>query len=207
MTPLVTSASGAKFGKTEAGAVWLDASKTSPFQFYQFWLNSQDADVVKLLRYFTLLAREEIDALEQKVAEHPEGREAQRRLAAEVTRMTHGESGLQQALTATEALFSGDVSGLTAAELLDVFHDVPSISEPRQRFEGEGVPLQELVALAGLAPSRSEARRLILGGGVTVGSRRVDDPRYTVRLEDAVEGRVIVLRRGARQRRLVRLEG
>ena len=121
--------------------------------------------------------------------------------------MTHGESGLQQALTATEALFGGDVSGLTAAELLDVFQDVPSISALRQRFEGEGVPLLELVALSGLAPSRSEARRLILGGGVTVGNRRVDDPRYGVRLEDAVEGRVIVLRRGARQRRLVRLEG
>ena len=207
VTPLVTSASGAKFGKTEAGAVWLDANRTSPFQYYQFWLNSQDADVVKLLRYFTLMPREEIAALEQTVAEHPEGREAQRRLAAEVTRMTHGEAALQSALTATEALFGGDVSGLTAAELLDVFQDVPSISEPRQRFEGEGVPLQELVALSGLAPSRSEARRLIQGGGVAVGNRRVDDPRYAVRLEDAVEGRVIVLRRGARQRRLVRLEG
>ena len=207
VTPLVTSASGAKFGKTEAGAVWLDANKTSPFQYYQFWLNSQDADVVKLLRYFTLMTREEIDELEQRVAEHPEGREAQRRLAAEVTRMTHGEPGLQQALAATEALFGGDVSGLTAAELLDVFQDVPSISTPRQRFEGEGVPLLELVALSGLAPSRSEARRLIQGGGVTVGNRRVDDPRHAVRLEDAVEGRVIVLRRGARQRRLVRLEG
>ena len=207
VTPLVTSASGAKFGKTVAGAVWLDANKTSPFQYYQFWLNSQDADVVKLLRYFTLMPREEIAALEQTVAEHPEGREAQRRLAAELTRMTHGEAALQTALTATEALFGGDVSGLSAAELLDVFQDVPSITEPRQRFEGEGVPLQELVALAGLAPSRSEARRLIQGGGVAVGNRRVDDPRYAVRLEDAVEGRVIVLRRGARQRRLVRLEG
>ncbi len=206
VTPLVTSASGAKFGKTEAGAVWLDADKTSPFQYYQFWLNSQDADVVKLLRYFTLMPREEIDDLAHQVAERPEGREAQRRLAAEVTRMTHGEAALRQALAATEALFGGDVSGLTAAELLDVFQDVPSISAPRQRFEGEGVPLQELVALAGLAPSRSEARRLILGGGVSVGNRRVDDPRYAVRLEDAVEGRVIVLRRGARQRRLVRLE-
>ena len=206
VTPLVTSASGQKFGKTEAGAVWLDANKTSPFQYYQFWLNSQDADVVKLLKYFTLLPREEIDDLERKVAERPEEREAQRRLAAEVTRMTHGESGLRQALTATEALFGGDVSGLTAAELLDVFQDVPSISAPRRRFEGEGVPLLELVALAGLAPSRSEARRLILGGGVTVGSRRIDDPRHPVRLADAVEGRVIVLRRGARHRRLVRLE-
>ena len=150
VTPLVTSASGAKFGKTEAGAVWLDANKTSPFQYYQFWLNSQDADVVKLLQYFTLMPREEIAELEQTVAEHPEGREAQRRLAAEVTRMTHGDAALQSALTATGALF---------------------------------------------------------GGGVAVGNRRVDDPRYAVRLEDAVEGRVIVLRRGARQRRLVRLEG
>ena len=105
VTPLVTSASGAKFGKTEAGAVWLDADKTSPFQYYQFWLNSQDADVVKLLRYFTLLPREEIAELEQTVAKRPEGREAQRRLAAEATRMTHGEPALQKALTATEALF------------------------------------------------------------------------------------------------------
>ncbi len=207
VTPLVTTASGAKFGKTEAGAVWLDAGKTSPFQFYQFWLNSADADAVQMLRYYTLLTSDEIDEIGESVASSPERREAQRRLAAEVTRMTHGESGLRNALAATDVLFGGDVSGLSADELLDVFQDVPSTYLPRERFEGEGVRLQDLVALSELASSRGEARRLIEGGGVTLNSQRVSDPRRAVRLENAVDGRVIVLRRGARQYRLVGIQG
>ena len=207
VSPLITDSSGNKFGKTEAGAVWLDPNKTSPYQFYQFWLNTTDQDVIKLLGYFTLLEREDIDELAELAASRPERREAQRRLADEVTRMTHGDDALRSARAATEALFGGDVSSLSAAQLLDVFHDVPSSDIPRERLEGEGVPLTELLTLTGLAASRSEARRLIQGNGVALGDRRESDPRRAVRLEDAVEGSVVVLRRGARQYRLVRVRG
>ena len=207
VTPLVTKSDGTKFGKSEAGAVWLDADKTSPFQFYQFWLNTADADVLRFMRYYTLLSRDEIGEFEEEVSERPERRAAQQRLAAEVTRMTHGESGLHKALAATEVLFGGDISGLSADELLDVFQDVPSSSVPRERFEGDGVQLRDLVAEVGLASSRGEARRLIQGGGVSLNNRRVSDARQTVSLEHSVDGQVIVLRRGARQYRLVRLQG
>ena len=206
VTPLVTKSDGTKFGKTEGGSVWLDADKTSPFQFYQFWLNTADADVVQFLKYYTLLPLEEISGFEEEVSERPERREAQQKLAAEVTRMTHGESGLQTALAATDVLFGGDISGLSANELLDVFQDVPSSSLPRERFEGEGMQLRDLVADVGLASSRGEARRLIQGGGVSLNNRRASDARQVVTVEDSVEGRVIVLRRGARQYQLVRLE-
>ena len=207
VTPLVTKSDGTKFGKTEGGAVWLDADKTSPFQFYQFWLNTADADVLRFMRYYTLLSRDEIGEFEEEVSERPERRAAQQRLASEVTRMTHGEPGLHKALAATEVLFGGDISGLSADELLDVFQDVPSSSVPRERFEGDGVLLRDLVAEVGLASSRGEARRLIQGGGVSLNNRRVSDARQSVTLEHSVDGQVIVLRRGARQYRLVRLQG
>ena len=207
VAPLITDSSGNKFGKTEAGAVWLDAEKTSPFQFYQFWLNTADADAVGLMRCFTLMEQDEIGEFEELAETQPEKREAQQRLAAEVTRMTHGELGLRKARAATDVLFGGDISGLSADELLDIFQDVPSSTIPRERLEGEGVALQELLTLTGLASSRSEARRLIQGNGIAVGNRRVSDARHSVRLEDSIEGRVLILRRGARERRLVRLQG
>ena len=121
--------------------------------------------------------------------------------------MTHGDSGLQNAQAATNVLFGGDISGLTADELLDIFQDVPSSSLPRERLEGEGVALLELMTLTGLASSRAEARRRVQGGGVALSNQRVTDVRHNVTLEQAVDGRVLVLRRGAREYRLVRLEG
>ena len=205
VTPLITTAAGTKFGKTEGGAVWLDADKTSPFQFYQFWLNTLDADAVRFLKYYTLMSPDDIDEYENEVASRPEERETQRRLASEVTRMTHGDSGLQTALAATKVLFGGDIAGFSADELLDIFHDVPSMSMPKEGLEGEGVGLRDLVAQTGLASSRGEARRLIEGGGIVVGSERVSNSRHMVSLGQAVDGEVVVLRRGARQYRLIRL--
>ena len=207
VTPLITTATGTKFGKTEAGAVWLDADRTSPFQFYQFWLNTADADVLQFMKYYTLLPLDEISQFEEDVSERPERREAQQRLAAEVTRMTHGEAGVQKALAATNVLFGGDISGLSADELLDIFQDVPSSTMKREQFEGGGISLRDLVAEAGLASSRGEARRLIQGGGIALGNQRAADSKQNVTLDHSVEGRVIVLRRGARQYRLVRLQG
>ena len=206
VTPLITTAAGTKFGKTEGGAVWLDADKTSPFQFYQFWLNTADADAVRLLKYYTFMPLAEIAEYEEAVSGRPEQRETQQRLASEVTRMTHGEAGLREALAATRVLFGGDITGLSADDLLNIFEDVPSTSLPRDRFEGDGLGLRDLLVESGLASSRGEARRLIQGGGIAVGNQRVADARHNVLLEHAVEGRVIVLRRGAREYRLVRLE-
>ncbi|MCI0440470.1 MAG: tyrosine--tRNA ligase [Chloroflexi bacterium] len=207
VTLLVTSSTGRKYSKSEGTAIWLDPRRTSPFKYYQFWFNTVDADVVRFLKIYTLLSQEEIAALEEAVASRPERREAQRRLAEEATLMNHGESGLQAARRASEVLFGGDMSGLSAEQLLEVFEDVPSISLPKHRLEGEGVPLIELLEQTGLAPSRSEARRLVQGGGVVLSGQRVSDARYSVTLENSVDGRVIVLRRGAREYRLVKLEG
>ena len=124
--PLVTAATGVKFGKTEAGAVWLDAKLTSPYRFYQFWLNTDDRDAITYLKFFTWLTKEDIDALEQSVKTEPEKREAQRRLAREVTAMLNGETELEKAVRASEVLFGKEISGMSVNEILDVFADVPS---------------------------------------------------------------------------------
>lgn len=206
VTPLITTASGAKFGKSEGNAVWLDAKHTSPFKFHQYWLNCADEDVARYIKLFTVLTRDEIAALEESVATDPEKREAQRRLADEVTRTVHGDNELRNAHKAADVLFGGDISGLGAAELLDIFEDVPSVTLPKERLEGEGVPLLELITTTGLATSRGEARRLVQQNAIALSGQRVSDVRYGVTLENAIDGQVLVLRRGAREHRLVRLE-
>ena len=205
--PLVTTASGVKFGKTEAGNVWLDPARTSPFRFYQFWLNTADEDVIRYLKFFTLLGPEEIAGLEEAVAARPEQREAQRRLAQEVTRMVHGEEALARAEQATGVLFGGDVAGLSAAELLDIFADVPSSTVAKEDLSGEGMPVVDLALLCGLESSKKRVRNLIEGGGVYVNNRRVEGLERRITLEDAVEGRVVVLRKGKKKYHLVRVEG
>ncbi|MGH2481269.1 MAG: tyrosine--tRNA ligase, partial [Ktedonobacteraceae bacterium] len=136
--PLVTTSAGVKFGKTEAGAIWLDPDLTSPFRFYQFWFNTDDRDVVRYLKFFTLLEQTEITELEASIETAPEKREAQRRLGEEVTRMVHGDAHLQRALLATRVLFGGEMAGLSAGDVLDIFADVPSHELPRSSFEGAG---------------------------------------------------------------------
>ncbi|HSM60736.1 MAG TPA: tyrosine--tRNA ligase, partial [Longimicrobiales bacterium] len=201
--PLVTNAAGTKFGKTEAGNVWLDPEQTSPYRFYQFWINVDDRDVVKYLRYFSLRDRSEIERLEQAVAAEPQGRAAQRALADEVTRRTHGETGLAAALRATEVLFGGDLEGLDAAQVADVFADVPSTTVARARFEGDGMPLVDLLVETGVASSRGDARRSLEGGGIYVNNRRVGEVAHGVRSQDFVEGRFLVLRKGKKSYHLV----
>ena len=203
--PLVTTAAGVKFGKTEAGAVWLDASLTSPFRFYQFWVNTDDRDVIRYLKYFTWLRREEVGELAAELETAPEARGAHRRLAAEVTRLVHGADGLAAAEAATEVLFGGEVTRLPLAELLDVFSDVPSIEVDRQRLGGDGLPLVDLLAESGAVPSKGEARRALRGGGIYLNNRRVTDEWLRVTAEDAVEGQLLVLRKGKKQYHLVRL--
>jgi tyrosyl-tRNA synthetase len=203
--PLITAASGAKFGKTEAGAVWLDANLTSPFRFYQFWLNTDDADVGRYLRYFTFLDHPTIEQLEKSTRISPESREGQRALAREVTRMVHGEEHVSRAERASTVLFGEDITTLAADDVLSVFDDVPSSTVGAEKLAGEGVAVAELLASSGLTTSKGEATRLIRGGGVYVNNRRITDERARLRPSDAIEGRLFVLRKGAKQNHLVKI--
>jgi tyrosyl-tRNA synthetase len=205
--PLVTTTAGVKFGKTEAGAVWLDAKLTSPYRFYQFWLNTDDRDVIAYLKFFTWLSKEAIDELEQTVKTAPEKREAQRRLAREVTMMLHGETELDKALRASDVLFGKEISGLSVDQIVDIFADVPSTEIAKSQIESDGFTLGDALVLAGLAPSKGEAKRLVQGGGVAVNNVRADDPRKSISAADFIDGRVLVLRKGAKHYHLIRIIG
>jgi len=203
--PLMTTATGAKFGKTEAGTVWLDPSRTSPFRFYQFWLNTDDRDVVTYLKFFTFLDESAVTALERAVVEAPQAREAQRVLAREVTRTVHGPGAVERAERASRLLFGEGITELNADEVLAVFDDVPSSEVEADRFEGEGVSVTELLATSGLASSRSEAARLIKSGGIYVNNRRVAGERDRLVRSQAIAGQLFLLRKGQRQNHLVKL--
>ena len=202
--PLVTTSAGIKFGKTEAGSVWLDPKLTSPYRFYQFWINTEDSDVVKYLKFFTMLDQKAIAELEQTVVTAPEKREAQKRLAEEVTRTVHGESNLRKAIQASRVLFGGEIEDLSASDILDIFAEVPSSEVARDAFTGDGVSLVDLVIACGLAPSKGAARRLIEDGGVYINNRRVSDVQATIDLSTFIDGQFLVLRKGARKYHLVR---
>jgi len=204
VTPLVTTSSGVKFGKTEAGAVWLDAELTSPYRFYQFWLNTDDADVIPYLKYFTWLNQDEIAELQSALETQPEQRAAQRALARDVTQRLHGQSGLSSAEKAAKVLFGGEIAGLKAAEVRDIFQDVPSSEIPKIRFEGDGLSIVELLAETQVAKSKGEARRLLQGGGVYLNNHKVE-MQHAVTLADSIDGQFLVLRKGRKHYHLVRI--
>jgi tyrosyl-tRNA synthetase len=203
--PLITKADGTKFGKTASGAVWLSAQRTSPYRFYQFWLNTDDRDVVDYLKFFTWLHEGEVRELETSVAEKPEQREAQRRLAREITRMVHDETALQKAEQATQVLFGGEIAGLTANEVADIFADVPSGEISQGSLQGEGLSAVDLLVECKAVPSKGEARRAIEAGGIYLNNRRVSDVALKVTAADAIENQFIVVRRGRKNYWLVRL--
>lgn len=203
--PLITTSSGVKFGKTEEGTVWLDPNLTSPFKFYQFWINTDDADVIRYLKYFTFLGEREIGELEESLKREPEKREPHRVLAREVTRMVHGEDAMRRAERASKVLFGEEIKDLNLREILEIFSDVPSREIPKERFEGEGYPLVELLVDVGLFPSKGEARRAINGGGVYVNNIRVSDVQDKISLSRAIEGKVLILRKGKKNYLLVKL--
>jgi tyrosyl-tRNA synthetase len=203
--PLVTTAGGVKFGKTEAGAVWLDPKLTSPYRFYQFWLNTDDRDAITYLKFFTWLSKEEIGDLEESVRTEPETRRAQRELARNVTAMLHGETELEKALRASEVLFGKAISGLGVQEIIDIFADVPSTELERSKLDGGGFTLTDALVISSLSPSKGEARRLVQGGGVCVNNRRVSDPRQTISGADLIDGQVLVLRKGAKHYHVIRI--
>jgi tyrosyl-tRNA synthetase len=203
--PLVATAAGVKFGKTEAGAVWLDAKLTSPYRFYQFWLNTDDRDVITYLKFFTWLSKEEIDELETSVRTEPETRKAQKELARHVTALVHGETELEKAVRASEVLFGKEISGLSVAEILDIFADVPSTEIDKSKLEGDGFTVGDALVLSGLAPSKGEAKRLVQGGGIALNNVRADDARTTITASDFIDGKILVLRKGARHYHLIRI--
>jgi len=205
--PLVTTTSGVKFGKTEAGTIWLDARRTSPFRFYQFWLNTPDEDVVRYLKFFTLLGPGEVAQLERSVQEQPHLREAQRTLAREVTRAVHGDQALAAAEQASDVLFGGEIAGLGADDLLDIFAEVPSSEVQASVLAGEGLPLVDLLVSTGLESSKKRARQLIESGGCYVNSKRIDETELRLGLGVAIDSRVIVLRKGKKQYHLVQVTG
>lgn len=197
--PLVTKADGTKFGKTAGGAVWLDPERTTPYEFYQFWINAADADVVKYLKFFTFLSHEEIEQLEKSVQEEPHLRKAQKALADEMTRMIHGEEALQQAIKISQALFSGDVRSLTAAEIKQGFKDVPA-------YEANGTEenLVELLVAAKISPSKRQAREDITNGAVSVNGERITDSAYVLQVSDRIEGQFTIIRRGKKKYTLIK---
>lgn len=196
--PLVTKADGTKFGKTEGGAIWLDAEKTSPYEFYQFWINTDDRDVIKYLKYFTFLSHEEINELEASAKEAPEKREAQKALAAAMTTLVHGEEALSQAIRISQALFSGTISELTAEEIKQGFKDVPSYTHT-----GEDIGLIDLLVESKISPSKRQAREDISNGAIYLNGEREQDLQKTVGADDRIEGQFTVIRRGKKKYTLI----
>jgi tyrosyl-tRNA synthetase len=200
--PLMTTASGTKFGKTESGTVWLDAARTSPFRFYQFWLNTDDRDVVRYLKVFTFLPRGEVEALEEATATRPERREAQRALARAVTALVHGDDRVQRAERAAGVLFGEDIRAASVDDVLMVFEDAPSTE---LSLPAEGMPLAEMLATVKLVTSKSEAVRLLKSGGIYVNNVRAADEKARVSSADAIGGRLFVLRKGRKDQHIVKL--
>jgi tyrosyl-tRNA synthetase len=205
--PLLTTSDGRKMGKTEAGTVWLSAERTSAYQFYQYFMNVADADVLMALRFLTELDREQIEQLETSLLEAPQRREAQRALAAWLTRLVHGETGLEAAQRATEILFGAEIERLSQAELDAIFSDVPSCSLDRSRLADQTLGLIDLLVQVELAKSKSDARRQISQGSIWLNNRRMTDPERLMTTEDLVTSDALVLRSGKKRYALARFVG
>ena len=200
--PLMLKADGTKFGKTAGGAIWLDPKKTSPYEFYQFWINQDDRDVVKYLKYFTFLSKDEIDELAEKVQKEPWKREAQRRLAEEVTKFVHGEEGLAEAQRITKALFSGDVADLTTEEIEQAFKDVPSVEVANEK---KNIILW-LVDDTKIEPSRRQARQDVENGAIHINGEKVTDVDAEIDPSSHFDGKFVIVRRGKKRYFLVRVK-
>lgn len=203
--PLVTRSDGAKMGKTAEGAVWLDPARTSPYAFYQWFIQVPDTDAVRFLKIYTELPRERIEQLEASVKSEPQNREAQRTLARELTLLVHGEEGVRAAERASGALFGENLEGLTEDELLEIFADVPSKELPRARLDS--ITATDALIETGLAKSKSEARRLVDAGGAHVGNRRIDAPDERLGASDLASKSIMVVRAGKSRFGLLRFKG
>ena len=192
--PLMLKADGTKFGKSAGGAVWLDPEKTTPYEFYQFWLNQDDRDVVKYLKYFTFLGKEEIEDLAKKVETEPEKREAQRRLAEEVTEFVHGKEAVHQAEHISKALFSGEVKDLTADEIEQGFKNMPTVTV---NMEPENI-VEWLVA-SGIEKSKRQAREDVTNGAIYINGDRIKDLEFMIDPSKQFDGKFVIARRGKKR--------
>ena len=196
--PLITKSDGTKFGKTEGGAVWLDPNRTSVYKFYQFWINSEDRDVVRYLKFFTFLPHEEITALEQAHTENPGARKAHQSLAQSVTTLIHGEQATKDAIRASEILFGGSLEGIAESTLETLRGEVPSADVSAAQLEGEGLPLVEALVLSGLSQSKGQARKDVEGGGVYLNGERATSATAKITTGSTLFGRHLMLRKGKR---------
>ena len=202
--PLVTTSDGQKIGKTEKGAIWLTAERTSPYRFFQYWLNTADSDAVKFLHWFTFLDADAIGALAHSMAQDPGKREAQKTLAAQMTAMTHGDSELSRAKATSEALFTGDVKSLDAAQVGEIACDLPSSGVSSSALSA-GVAIIDFITGTTIAASKREAREFLQNGAVSLNGEKVAVDAI-VRSEHALPGGVILLRRGKKAYHAVRVE-
>ncbi len=196
--PLITNSDGSKFGKTAAGAVWLDATKTSVYRFYQFWIRTDDRDVMRYLKYFTFLGQEEIAGLEKQHTENPGARAAHKALAKAVTDLVHGPEATAEAVRASEILFGGDLAGISEATFNEIVGEVPTKEIGKADLDGTGKPLVELLVHSGLCSSKGQARKDIEGGGAYVNNQREANIQRSVTVRDLLFGRHLLLRKGKR---------
>ena len=202
--PLLTKTDGSKMGKTESGAIWLSAKRTSPYKFYQYWLNVADEDTGTCLRFLTELERSEIEALDESRVSAPQQRASQKKLAEELTRLIHGSAGLTAALQATEIFVGAEIENLDDRQLIDIFADVPSCELPAAELTGEGLGLMDALVKSGLMKSNGEARRGIKQGGIYINNRRVGEIDRRLTPADLTSETVVVLRSGKKKYALLR---
>jgi tyrosyl-tRNA synthetase len=202
--PLLTKSDGTKMGKTESGAIWLSPEKTSPYHFYQYWINLDDADVGRCLRFFTDLEKEEVESVLSEHQADPGRRSAQRRLADELTKLVHGDDGLSTARHATEIFFGAEISDLNDSQLAGIFADVPSKELPRDRLSGDGLAIMDALVESGLCKNKSDARRLTTQGGVYVNNRRVEGIETRLATAQLASETTLVLRTGKKNYALLR---
>lgn len=196
--PLLTKSDGTKYGKSASGAVYLDPKKTSTYRFYQFFMQAEDADVVKLLKVLTFLPQEEILRLENETKTNPGARAAQKALARELTLLVHGETALADAMRASEIMFGGGLEGVTETLFKDVVGEIPTVPLEKSKLEGAGIPLPELVLHAKLAPSKGQARKDVEAGGLYLNNVRASDVAKNVGAADLLFGKYLLLRKGKR---------
>lgn len=199
--PLVTKADGTKFGKSAGGSVWLDAKKTSPYEFYQFWINTSDADVIKYLKIFTFISREEVEALEMSVETEAHLRKAQKVLAVEMTSLIHGDAALEDAKRITKALFSGDLKALSTSEMKAAFKDVPSIEMERQPKS-----IIDLLVQASISPSKRQAREDVTNGAISVNGEKITELEYVIDEKDRLGDDFAIIRRGKKKYHMIQFQ-
>ena len=204
--PLMTKADGTKYGKTASGTVWLDAKKTSPYRFYQFFIQLDDADVIKILKMLSFATQAQVAELEQQHTANPGARAPHKFLGRELTELIHGKTAADDALRASEILFGGELTGVSESTFSEIVGEVPTKEIEKPKLDGAGIPLVELLIHAGLCPSKGQARKDIEGGGVNINNVREASAARAVTLNDLLFGKHVLLRKGKKNYVVVSLK-